>query len=92
MLRKAVLSERRNSKTVLWHVPDIFSCIQYQEIKMKLSIYQNPLKDISAMFINNSFQKIWETIQSCVTSEPSSWIAVGENQVFKFQIAFFVVK
>lgn len=36
----------------------IFSCIQYQEIRMKLSIYQTPLKDISAIFINNAFQKI----------------------------------
>lgn len=67
----------------------IFSCIQYQEIRMKLSIYQTPLKDISAIFINNAFQKIWESSQSCRISESSSWIALGGKQVFKFRMAFY---
>lgn len=70
--------ELRNSRSVLWYVPDIFSCIYCQEIKMKWNIYQQSINGISAVFINYSFRKIWEIIFSYRPSELNLYIAVGE--------------
>lgn len=87
MLRKAVFSET-NSQSVLWHMPDVFTCIHYQEIKMKLNTYQNLINDISAVFINHSerSEKPFKVMRHQSLVLKLLW---GKKQVLKFQIYIF---
>lgn len=80
ILGKAVLSET-NSKSVWWHGPGMFFLHSVSRNKDEI-LYQNPLKDISAMLTDRQLIPKDLRNQSHRISESSSGIAVGAKQVF----------